>query len=83
LAFFIRRVWLARFSTIFPGSREILKSVVKSFRKGLSRINNVKKKRRKSQTSQDKAVATNDRSHQTSGKNQSREFFTVFCGGFS
>jgi hypothetical protein len=38
----------------------------------------VKKKRRKPQTSQDKAVATNDHSGQTSGKNQNREFFTVF-----
>jgi hypothetical protein len=41
----------------------------------------VKKKRRKSQTSQDKAVATNYHSHQTSGKNQNREIFTVFFWG--
>ncbi len=45
-----------------------------------SRKNIVKKKRRKSQTSQDKAVATNYHSHQTSGKNQNREYFTVFFG---
>jgi hypothetical protein len=41
----------------------------------------VKKKRRKSQTSQDKAVATNYHSRQTSGKNQNREYFTVFFPG--
>jgi len=40
----------------------------------------VKKKRRKSQTSQDKAVATNYHSRQTSGKNQNPEYFTVFLG---
>jgi hypothetical protein len=38
----------------------------------------VKKKRRKPQTSQDKAVATNYHSRQTSGKNQNPEYFTVF-----
>jgi hypothetical protein len=74
--------WFPRFSIIFPGIREILKSVVKSFRKRLSTRNNVKKKRRKPQTSQDKAVATNYHSRQTSGKNQNREYFTVFFGGF-
>jgi hypothetical protein len=41
----------------------------------------VKKKRRKPQTSQDKAVATNYHSRQTSGKNQNHEFFAVFFGG--
>jgi hypothetical protein len=46
----------------------------------MSTINNVKKKRRKSQPSQDKAVATNQNRHQTSGKNQNREYFTVFFG---
>jgi hypothetical protein len=51
-------------------------SVVKFFPKNI-----VKKKRRKSQTSQDKAVATNQNSHQTSGKNLNREYFTVFFGG--
>jgi hypothetical protein len=34
-------------------------------------------KRRKSQTSKDKALATNYHSRQTSGKNQNREYFTV------
>jgi hypothetical protein len=38
----------------------------------------VKKNRRKPQPSQDKAVATNNHSRQTSGKNQNLEFFTVF-----
>jgi hypothetical protein len=42
----------------------------------------VKKKRRKPQTSQDKAVATNYHSRQTSGKNQNREYFTFFWTGF-
>jgi hypothetical protein len=42
----------------------------------------VKKKRRKPQTSQDKAVATNYHSRQTSGKNQSREFFTIHFHNF-
>jgi hypothetical protein len=42
----------------------------------------VKKNRRKPQTSQDKAVATNYHSRQTSGKNQNREFFDVFLAGF-
>jgi hypothetical protein len=51
--------------------------------KWLSTKNIVKKKRRKPQTSHDKAVATNQNSHQTSGKNQNREYFTVFLGGFS
>jgi hypothetical protein len=49
----------------------------------LSRKNIVKKKRRKSQISQDKAVATNYHSHQTPGKNQNSEYFNVFFGGFS
>jgi hypothetical protein len=40
----------------------------------------VKKKRRKPQTSQDKAVATNYHGRQASGKNQNRENFTVFFG---
>jgi hypothetical protein len=48
----------------------------------LSTQNIVKKKQRKSQTSQDKAVATNYHSRQTSGKNQNREYFTVFFGAF-
>jgi hypothetical protein len=38
----------------------------------------VKKNRRKPQTSQDKAVATNYHSHQASGENQIREYFPVF-----
>jgi hypothetical protein len=38
----------------------------------------VKKKRRKPQTSQDKAVATNYHSRQASGKNHNRENFAVF-----
>jgi hypothetical protein len=38
----------------------------------------VKKKRRKPQTSQDKALATNYHSRQASGKNQNREIFDVF-----
>jgi hypothetical protein len=42
----------------------------------------VKKNRRKPQTSQDKAVATNYHSPQTSGKNQNREYFDVFLAGF-
>jgi hypothetical protein len=41
----------------------------------------VKKKRRKPQISQDKAVATNYHSRQTSGKNQNHEFFPVFLEG--
>jgi hypothetical protein len=40
----------------------------------------VKKNRRKPQTSQDKAVATNYHSRQTSGKNQNPEYFDVFFG---
>jgi hypothetical protein len=47
--------------------------------KKLSTRSIVKKKRRKPQTSQDKAVATNHPRHQTSGKNQNREYFTGFC----
>jgi hypothetical protein len=46
----------------------------------LSRRSIVKKRRRKSQTSQNKAVATNYHSRQASGKNQNPEFFTVFLG---
>jgi hypothetical protein len=46
----------------------------------LSRRNKVKKKRRKSQTSQDQAVATKQNSRQRSGKNQNREYFTVLLG---
>jgi len=42
----------------------------------------VKKKRRKPQTSQDKAVATNYHSRQASGKNRNREYFDVFLAGF-
>jgi hypothetical protein len=48
----------------------------------LSTIDIVKKKRRKPQTSQDKAVATSYHSRPTSGKNQNREYFTVFLAGF-
>jgi hypothetical protein len=48
----------------------------------LSTGNIVKKKRRKAQTSQDKTVATNYHSRQTSGKNQSREFFTIHFHDF-
>jgi hypothetical protein len=48
----------------------------------LSTKNIVKIKRRKSQTSQDKAVATNQDSHQTSGKNQNREYFTIHFHNF-
>jgi hypothetical protein len=43
----------------------------------------VKKNRRKPQTSQDKAVATNYHSHPASGKNQNREYFDVFFGRVS
>ena len=43
----------------------------------------VKKKRRKPQTSQDKAVATNYHSRQTSGKNQNRNISLFFLDGFS
>ena len=50
--------------------------------KNVSTRSIVKKKRRKPQTSQDKAVATNYHSRQTSGKNQSREFFTIHFHDF-
>jgi hypothetical protein len=46
----------------------------------LSIRNIVKKNRRKSQTSQDKAVATNYHSHQTSGKNKTANFSLFFSG---
>jgi hypothetical protein len=48
----------------------------------LSTPNIVKEKRRKSQTSQDKAGATYYHSHQTSGKNQNREYFTIHFHNF-
>jgi hypothetical protein len=50
--------------------------------KWLSRISIVKKNRRKPQTSQDKAVATNYHNRQTSGKNPNREYFTIHFHNF-
>jgi hypothetical protein len=43
----------------------------------------VKKKRRKSQTSQDKAVATNYHSRQTQGKTKTLNISLFFGDGFS
>jgi hypothetical protein len=60
----------------FPGLRLAVPGL-------LSIRNIVKKKRRKSQISQHKAVATNQNRHPTSGKNQNREYFTVFFGADS
>src|SRR5208282_817365 len=55
---------------------------VLSVAKNVSTRSIVKKKRRKPQTSQDKAVATNYHIRQTSGKNQNREFFTIHFHDF-
>jgi hypothetical protein len=70
------KVEITRFSIICQCSVIFVLSVAKI----LSTRSIVKKKRRKPQISQDKAVATNYHSRQTSGKNQNREFFDVFFG---